>query len=187
MYLRACPVRFFSCAGTGPTWYDAPSCKRTTEQMRNAAEASSISVVVPVFRSAALLPTLVERLKTVLDGQGGPWEIVLVDDASPDDSYAVMQRLRAEDARARIVQFARNHGQQHATLCGLKYARGTQVVTIDDDLQSAPEEIPLLLARLGEGHSAVIGRITHKRHRWWRNLGSRANQYLAGTILGKPQ
>ncbi|MGH8691140.1 MAG: glycosyltransferase family 2 protein [Burkholderiales bacterium] len=142
---------------------------------------------MPVFRSAALLPTLVERLKTVLERQGGPWEIMLVDDASPDDSYAVMQRLRADDARVRIIQFARNHGQQHATLCGLGYARGAQVVTIDDDLQSAPEEIPLLLARLGEGHAAVIGRIAHKRHGWWRNLGTRANQYLAGSILGKPK
>jgi len=155
--------------------------------MNEPAGAAGISVVVPVFRSAALLPTLVARLKAVLEGYGAAWEILLVDDASPDDTYAVMQQLRAADARVRIIQFARNHGQQHATLCGLGYARGTQVVTIDDDLQSAPEEIPRLLARLDEGCAAVIGRITDKRHRWWRNLGTRANQYLAGTILGKPE
>ena len=67
--------------------------------------------------------------------------VVMVDDASPDDSYVVMQKLRAADPRVRIVQLARNHGQQHATLCGLNYARGEEVVTIDDDLQSPPEEI----------------------------------------------
>jgi glycosyltransferase involved in cell wall biosynthesis len=151
-----------------------------------ASELPTISIVVPVFRSALLLTPLVQRLKAALEVEGRPWEIILVDDASPDESYAVMQRLRADDARVRIVQFARNHGQQHATLCGLNYARGTEVVTIDDDLQNAPEDIPMLLAKLREGHAAVIGRITSKRHRWWRNLGTRGNQYLAESIIGKP-
>lgn len=146
-----------------------------------------ISVVVPVFRSAALLPELVERLKGALDAQGRPWEVIMVDDASPDASYAVMRELRAADPRVRIVQLARNHGQQHATLCGLNYARGDEIVTIDDDLQNPPEEIPVLLARLREGHAAVIGRITDKRHGWWRNAGSRAHQYFASRIIGKPR
>jgi len=146
-----------------------------------------ISVVVPVYRSAPLLPQLAERLKGVLEAQARPWEIIMVDDASPDDSYAVMQRLRAADPRVRIVQLARNHGQQHATLCGLNYARGDEVVTIDDDLQNPPEEIARLLARLREGAAAVIGRITDKRHGWWRNAGSRAHQYLAERIIAKPR
>ncbi len=150
-------------------------------------EVPSISVVVPVFRSAPLLPALVQRLKTALDGERRPWEIVLVDDASPDDSYAVMQQLRAADARVRIVQFARNQGQQHASLCGLHYARGDEVVTIDDDLQNPPEEIPRLLAKLREGHAAVIGRITDKKHGWWRNAGSWLHQYLAERIIAKPR
>jgi len=146
-----------------------------------------ISVVVPVYRSAPLLPQLAERLKGVLEAQARPWEIIMVDDASPDDSYAVMQRLRAADPRVRIVQLARNHGQQHATLCGLNYARGDEVVTIDDDLQNPPEEIARLLERLREGAAAVIGRITDKRHGWWRNAGSRAHQYLAERIIAKPR
>lgn len=146
-----------------------------------------ISVVVPVFRSAPLLPTLVERLKNVLDAQQRPWELIMVDDASPDESYAVMRGLRAGDPRVRIVQFARNHGQQHATLCGLNYARGDEVVTIDDDLQNPPEEIARMLERLREGYAAVIGRIGEKRHGWWRNAGSRAHQYFAERIIGKPR
>lgn len=154
--------------------------------MSRPAEAPSISVVVPVFRSAALLPSLVQRLRGALDAEGRPWEIVLVDDASPDESYAVLRQLRAGDARLRIVQFARNHGQQHATLCGLNYARGEEVVTIDDDLQNPPEEIGRLLAKLRKGHAAVIGRITDKQHGWWRNAGSRAHQHLAQRIIGKP-
>lgn len=146
-----------------------------------------ISVVVPVYRSAPLLPVLVQRLKTALDAQGRPWEIIMIDDASPDETYAVMRQLRAGDARLRIVQLARNHGQQHATLCGLNYARGDEVVTIDDDLQNPPEEIAALLAKLREGHVAVIGRITDKRHGWWRNAGSHAHQYLAESIIDKPR
>jgi undecaprenyl-phosphate 4-deoxy-4-formamido-L-arabinose transferase len=154
--------------------------------MSQAAEAPSISVVVPVFRSAALLPSLLRRLKGALDHEGRQWEIILVDDASLDGSYEVLQELRAGDPRLRIVQLARNHGQQHATLCGLNYARGAEVVTMDDDLQNPPEEIPALLAKLREGYSAVIGRITDKRHGWWRNAGSRGHQYLAARIIGKP-
>ncbi len=150
-------------------------------------EIPSISVVVPVFRSAPLLPALVQRLKSVLDAERRPWEIILVDDASLDESYAVMQQLRAADSRVRIVQFARNQGQQHASLCGLNYARGEEVVTLDDDLQNPPEEIPRLLAKLREGHAVVIGRITDKRHGWWRNAGSRLHQYLAERIIAKPR
>jgi polyisoprenyl-phosphate glycosyltransferase len=150
-------------------------------------EIPSISVVVPVFRSAPLLPALVQRLKSVLEAERQPWEIILVDDASLDQSYPVMQQLRAADARVRIVQFARNQGQQHASLCGLNYARGEEVVTLDDDLQNPPEEIPRLLAKLREGHAAVIGRITDKQHGWWRNVGSRLHQHLAESIIAKPR
>src|SRR5438067_7020330 len=150
-------------------------------------EVPSISVVVPVFRSAALLPALVQRLKNALDAERRPWEIILVDDASPDESYDVMRQMRAADPRVRIVQFARNQGQQHATLCGLNYASGDEVVTMDDDLQNPPEEIARLLAKLREGHAAVIGRIIEKRHGWWRNAGSSLHQYLAEKIIAKPR
>jgi glycosyltransferase involved in cell wall biosynthesis len=146
-----------------------------------------ISVVVPVFRSAPLLPALMQRLRAALDAQGRPWEVIMVDDASPDASYEVMRGLRAADPRVRIVQLARNHGQQHATLCGLNYARGDEVVTIDDDLQNPPEDMAALLAALREGRAAVIGRITDKQHGWWRNAGSRAHQWFAERIIGKPR
>lgn len=154
--------------------------------MNRAPGDPLLSVVVPVYRSAPLLPALVERLTAALESQGRSWEIILVDDASPDESYGALQRLRARDPRLRIVQFARNQGQQHATLCGLNYARGAEVVTIDDDLQSAPEEIAALLSKLREGYLAVLGRIRNKRHGRWRNAGSRAHQYLAEKIIGKP-
>ena len=146
-----------------------------------------MSVVIPVYRSAPLLPELVERLKNTLEARTSSWEIVFVDDASPDGSFDLLLEMRQRDPRIRIIQLARNHGQQRAVLCGLNYTRGHAVVTMDDDLQHPPEEIPKLLAALAEGHAAVIGRITEKQHAWWRNLGARLNQYLAGRILGKPR
>lgn len=155
----------------------------------NPSSQIDVSVVVPVYRSASLLPQLYDRLCPVLDTLSPHWEVVLVDDASPDESFLVMQKLRVHDKRVRIIQLARNHGQQHATLCGLNYARGRYVITLDDDLQCPPEELPKFVACLCEGAHVVIGRISkgEKKHQWWRNLGSMLNQYLAGRILGKPK
>lgn len=148
----------------------------------------AVSVVVPVYRSALLLPQLHARLSKVLDDMSVTWELILVDDASPDESFVAMQALRDSDKRVRIIQFARNHGQQHATLCGLSYAQGHYVVTLDDDLQCIPEELPKFLEQLRNGMHVVLGRINkgEKQHHWWRNIGSTVNQSLAGRILGKP-
>ena len=147
-----------------------------------------ISVVVPVYRSGEQLRTLYDRLRAVLDATGQAWEVVLVDDASGDNTFAVMRELHARDPRVRLVRFARNSGQQNATLCGMTRARGDCVITLDDDLQNPPEEIPRFLARLDEGYDLVIGRIEgEKQHRLFRNLGSVLVQRLASRIVGKPR
>ena len=141
-----------------------------------------------MYRSAGTLQALGERLRAVLESLSPQWEIILVDDASPDGAWSQMQALRRQDSRVRIIRLAHNHGQQHATLCGLNYARGEYVVTIDDDLQCQPEDMPQFIDQLRAGYHAVIGRIERgqKQHRWWRNLGSTLNQSLAVRILGKP-
>lgn len=156
--------------------------------LSNSSSQIDVSIVIPVYRSASLLPQLYDRLRGVLDTVSDHWEIILVDDASPDESFTAMQKLRMGDQRVRIIQLARNHGQQHATLCGLNYARGRYAITLDDDLQCQPEDLPKFLTQLRNGMHVVIGRINkgEKKHQWWRNLGSAVNQYLAGRILGKP-
>ncbi|MEW6521157.1 MAG: glycosyltransferase family 2 protein [Thermodesulfobacteriota bacterium] len=155
----------------------------------NLPSPVDVSVVVPVYNSSSLLPQLYDRLCPVLDSLSAHWELILVDDASRDESFPVMQKLRAHDKRVRVIQLARNHGQQHATLCGLNYARGLYTITLDDDLQCQPEDLSKFVVCLREGAHVVIGRISkgEKKHRWWRNLGSIMNQYLAGRILGKPK
>jgi glycosyltransferase involved in cell wall biosynthesis len=147
-----------------------------------------VSVVIPVYVSEHGLRPLYERLKATLEGLRCEWETIMVDDGSHDGSFRMMQELRAADPRVKIIQLAYNHGQQRATLCGLCHANGDRVITLDDDLQNPPEEIPKFLAALEQGYDVVIGRIKGaKRHSLLRNLGSAIKQYLNERILGKPR
>ncbi|WP_175181570.1 glycosyltransferase family 2 protein [Achromobacter aegrifaciens] len=168
--------------------------QETSAERREARDGlqpvnAGISVVVPVFCSSGSLRTFYERMRAQLDILTEDWELILVDDASQDDSWMIAGELRAADTRVKCIRFARNQGQQHATLCGLHYASKAYVFTIDDDLQCYPEDMPLFVEQLDAGKSVVIGRIdsNEKQHHWWRNIGSRLNQYLAGKIIGKPK
>src|SRR6185437_10078890 len=147
-----------------------------------------LSVVVPVYMNRGGLEEFFRRLKPVLEGITRHWELIMVDDGSTDGSYQVLQQLRAGDERVKLIQFGHNHGQHHAVLCGLQHSRGDAVITLDDDLQNPPEEIPRFLAALAEGHLIVIGRIAEKKkHSWFRNFGSRSVQSLTSVILDKPK
>jgi len=107
-----------------------------------AREAVGVSIVIPVYRSQATLLRLFERVAPVLEGAGRRYEIILVDDASPDESWRVIRELQARDPeRIVAVQLMRNFGQHNALMCGLRHARGKYVITMADDLQHPPEEI----------------------------------------------
>ncbi|HEX7029818.1 MAG TPA: glycosyltransferase family 2 protein [Gammaproteobacteria bacterium] len=150
-------------------------------------ESIRLSVVIPVFRSAEILPQLQRRLTHVLDDMDKRWEVVLVDDGSSDGTWTRMLELRRQDFRYKLIQLIRNHGQQQALICGLQHASGERIITMDDDLQNPPEEIPRLLAKLDEGFDIAIGKISqHKKHSLFRNLGSRFIQQLTERILRKP-
>lgn len=151
-------------------------------------ELNSISVVVPVYRSAKTLEELHGRLTAVLSNVVAQWEVVFVDDASPDEVWERITSLRAKDAHVKGVKLAFNHGQQRATLCGIQHARYQVIVTIDDDLQCRPEDIPMLVAALRDGAYAVFARFKKgdRKQEGWRMAGSHLNQWLAGKILSKP-
>ncbi|HUG92240.1 MAG TPA: glycosyltransferase family 2 protein [Planctomycetaceae bacterium] len=136
--------------------------------------AVELSVLVPVYRSAAILPELVRRLAAVLEQLGRRYELIFVDDGSPDGSWQVLQQLQAADPEHIIaIQLMRNFGQHNALMCGLRHSQGRYVVTIDDDLQHPPEEIPRLLETAVRGrYDLVYGAYASKRHAWGRNLGS---------------
>ena len=133
-----------------------------------------LSIVIPVYRSAPTLRPLVDRLRAVLSRSGREFEIVFVEDGSPDQSWEVLRELQAEHPDCIVaIQLMRNFGQHNALMCGFRHARGRYVITMDDDLQNPPEEIPRLLeALLSGGYDLVYGSIADKKHAGWRNTGS---------------
>lgn len=150
---------------------------KDTPSFRDAAvrvPSLALSIVVPVYNSSSTLSTLVERLAKVADNIAENYEIVLIDDSSCDDSWSVIQPLR-ELYRSNLVavQLMRNYGQHNAIMCGLGIARGKYIVTMDDDLQNPPEEIPKLLKCIKQHDlDLVYGSPPTRKHAAWRNIGS---------------
>ena len=125
------------------------------------------SVVIPVHDEAEILPQLYDRLRTVLDGLDGDWELILVDDGSRDGSYALMVELHGRDPRVRVLRFSRNFGHQVALTAGLDRALGEAVITMDGDLQHPPETIPELVARWQDGNEVVYGVMSARAGETW--------------------
>lgn len=126
--------------------------------------ADGISVVVPVYNNAPGLPALLERLQRTLESLAVPFEVILVNDGSADDSWDVILRARRERPWLRGIHLMRNYGQHNALLCGIRQARFPITVTLDDDLQNPPEEIPKLLDKLAQGYDLVYGTPSNPRH-----------------------
>jgi len=145
---------------------------------------AGISVVVPVYRSARILPKLVERLAPVLAAEARAYELVLVDDNSPDDSWRVIGELARTHAWVRGVRMMRNFGQHGALLCGIREARFDVVATMDDDLQHPPEELPRLLHELAGGADVVYGSPAEERHGFLRDLASRITKMALAHAMG---
>ena len=144
----------------------------------------TISVVVPVYNSEHSLTPLVERLKSVLGSRAARLEIIMVNDASRDGSWDVVERLAGEHAEVRGISLLRNYGQHNALLCGIRAATGEIIVTIDDDLQHPPEEIPLLLDRLAQGADVVYGTPQRESHGLWRDLASQITKIVLQEAMG---
>ncbi len=125
-----------------------------------------------MFNSSATLEELVAGIEDTL-GDRTAFEVILVNDASTDDSWDAIAALSRADARVHGIDLARNFGQHNATLAGIRRARYDVIVTIDDDLQHPPEEIPALLAKLAEGHDVVYGTPADYRQPLSRVVASR--------------
>ena len=112
---------------------------------------SLYSIVVPVYNSEKTLEELYTRIRDVFDHtMKENFELILVDDSSRDNSYEVMEKLHKADSRVKIIQMAKNFGQHPALLCGFSFAKGDFIITMDDDLQHRPEEIPKMAAAINE-------------------------------------
>ena len=146
---------------------------RDAERAARAEPAPSVSVVVPVYNEERSVDELYRRSLDALEAAGRPFELILVDDGSTDGTFARLARLHAADPRLRVVRLKRNVGQHPAMHAGLVRARGEIVVTMDGDLQNAPEDIPRLVEAIEAGADVASGRRAARHDSWGRTLPSR--------------
>jgi glycosyltransferase involved in cell wall biosynthesis len=144
----------------------------------------SISVVVPVFRSAPTLRELHRRLVAAVGALTDEFELIFVEDCGGDASWSVIEQLAEADARVAGIRMSRNYGQHNALLCGIRQARYAVVVTLDDDLQNPPEEIVKLIAKLEEGYDVVYGTPEKQQHGFMRNQASRITKLALQSAMG---
>ena len=148
---------------------------------------TELSVVIPVFNEADNIEPLVRKLTSVMQGIGKSYEIILVDDGSTDGSFDTMKRICGSFDNLRIIRFRKNFGQTSAFSAGFDHARGSIVVTMDADLQNDPEDIPLLLEKLGDGYDIVSGWRRNRHDSFFtRRLPSRIANYLISSLTGVP-
>ncbi len=148
------------------------------------ARPSGLSLVVPVYLSEGILPELVKRLESALSRIASDYELVLANDCSPDRSWDVICQLADRHPWIHPINLMRNYGQHNALLCGIRAAQYDVIVTLDDDLQHPPEEIPKLLAKLGQGFDVVYGTPEHEEHGVLRDLASLATKMALQNVMG---
>ena len=154
--------------------------------MKSRKSRPAISVVIPAYNSEALLRDLVARLDGVLGSISRDYEVILVDDASRDGTWKVIEEVAGSNHRVRGVRMMRNYGQHNALLCGIRLAQHDLIVTMDDDLQHPPEEIPKLLERLTPETDVVYGAPMTEQHGLWRDIASQATKFALQASMGAP-
>jgi len=152
---------------------------------RERSSAPQLSIVVPLFNEVGTIDELHRRLTAVLFGIDRESEIIYVDDGSLDGTTEVVAAIAAQQEHVRLIQLARNYGQTAALAAGFDAAAGDVIVAMDGDLQHAPEEIPMLLARLDEGYDIVSGwREQRVDNLWTRRLPSKVANWLMAKLSG---
>lgn len=149
---------------------------------------SLYTVVVPVYNSEHTLYNLYDRIKNAFENTiKQDFELILVDDGSKDNSYSEMKKLRELDSRVHIIQLSRNFGQHPALLCGFSYVKGDFVITMDDDLQHPPEELPKMIAVMEEcpDIDVILAKYKSRNHGFIRRAGTRLSVYLTTKMLKK--
>ncbi len=149
----------------------------------NKPSMPTLSLVIPVYNSAEILPELSAQLYAVLNDIAEEFEVIFINDSSPDDSWRVIKALSAKYPWVSGINLMRNFGQHNALLCGIRAAKYDLIVTMDDDLQHPPCEIPRLLAKLQEGYDVVYGTPEREQHSLWRALASRATKFAMQSAL----
>lgn len=154
-------------------------------------EGTLYSVVIPVYNSEGIVDTTIDRViaffESQNDGSGWPFEIILVNDCSPDESWPIIRKRAKSDPRIIAISMGKNYGQHTANIVGFRYSKGDCVITMDDDLQNPPEEIAKLAAEYVKGYDLVVGEFGEKKHAAHRKLGSSLMQMINRNIFPAPE
>lgn len=146
-----------------------------------------VSFVIPCYHSEKTLPAVVSEIEETMKGLTQyDYELVLVNDCSPDGTAEVIREMCDKKEYVHGLSFARNFGQHSALMAGLRQAEGDIVVCLDDDGQTPANEVGKLLEKIDEGFDAVYAKYTHKQHSGFRNFGSKVNELMTRSMLNKP-
>lgn len=156
-----------------------------------------VSFVIPCYRSVETLPSVVKEIKDTMKEMGNyEYEIIMVNDCSPDDTFGTIQKIVAEQPATSVgdnctgmlgLSLAKNFGQHSALMAGFHEVSGDVVVCLDDDGQTPACEVGKLLQEIENGHDVVYAKYAHKQHSGFRNFGSKVNELMTRVMLGKPK
>ena len=147
-----------------------------------------VSFVIPCYRSEHSIGAVVEEIKSTMAVLGTyDYEIVLVNDCSPDGTFKAISELAAGDNRITAIDLAKNFGQHAALMCGMRHSKGDIIVCLDDDGQTPADEVGKLLEKIDAGYDVVYASYGRKQHSGFHNLGSALNARMTEIMLGKPQ
>ena len=147
-----------------------------------------ISFVIPCYKSVSTIANVVLEIEEKMKFMGKyDHEIILIDDSSPDETYAVIKEICAENNKVIGIGLSKNFGQHAALMAGFHHTSGDIIVCLDDDGQTPANEVDKLLAKIDEGSDVVYAAYGDKKHSGFRNFGSRVNSMMAESLLGKPK
>ena len=148
------------------------------------------SIVIPCYKSSHTIRQVVAETSAKMNELGRtPFEFVLVDDCSPDDGATVreLHKICEDFDNITVIELAINSGQHNAMMAGLNYASGDAIISMDDDMQTHPSQLPVLFEEFDKGYDVVYGYYKDKKHSGFRNFGSRVNDYMLRVMLSKPK
>ena len=147
-----------------------------------------VSFIIPCYRSELTIGSVTEEIGSAMAALAGyDYEIVLVNDSSPDGTFRAISALAKNNRRITAVDLAKNFGQHAALMCGMHHAKGDIIVCLDDDGQTPANEVGKLLEKIEEGYDVVYASYEEKQHSGFRNLGSKVNALMTEIMLGKPR
>lgn len=147
-----------------------------------------LSVIIPCYNSEATISEVIELTRDEIEREGNyQYEFVLVNDFSKDNTFEVIRQLAKKYPFVKGLNLAKNFGQHNALMAALNYAQGDIIIGMDDDLQTHPSQMFKLIHKLDDGYDLVYGKYPEKKHSFFRNIGSKFNDFTVRKLIGKPK